>query len=76
MVYGLWVTKLVSEIVKLPAHRAGLPGNEISFLLCPFLPAGRQGPRLSRFGGTGHLPVKGLWLKDSIETCLSVTKLV
>jgi hypothetical protein len=21
--------------VKLPAHRAGLPGNEISFLLCP-----------------------------------------
>jgi hypothetical protein len=32
--------------VKLRAHRAGLPGNEISFLLCPFLPAGRQGPRL------------------------------
>ena len=26
--------------------------------LCPFLPAGRKGPRLSRFGGTGHVPAK------------------
>jgi hypothetical protein len=41
--------------MKPPAHRAGLPGHAvacrvrakvISFILCPFLPAGRQGPRL------------------------------
>jgi hypothetical protein len=36
---------------------AGLPEEEVSFILCPFLPAGRQGPRLSRFGGTGHISV-------------------
>jgi hypothetical protein len=69
--------------VKLPAHRAGpfdkahgpeqvegLPGKAYHFTLCPFLPAGRQGPRLSRFGGTGHVPVKyapiGLWNLDFI----------
>ncbi len=34
--------------MKPPAHRAGLPEKEVSFILCPFLPAGRQGPRLSR----------------------------
>ncbi len=52
--------------MKLHGHRPGLPGHvvasgkrakEISFQLCPFLPAGRQEPRLSRFGGKGHLPV-------------------
>ena len=56
--------------VKLPAHRAGLPGHpvasrmrakEVSFILCPFLPAGRQGPHLSRLSGTGHVPAN--WLK-------------
>jgi hypothetical protein len=24
--------------VKLPAHRAGLPGKEVSFILCPLTP--------------------------------------
>jgi len=28
-----------AKLVKLPAHRAALPGKEISFILCPFLPA-------------------------------------
>jgi len=31
------------EIVKLPAHRAGLPGNEISFLFVPLDPAYKAG---------------------------------
>jgi hypothetical protein len=43
--------------VKLPAHGAGLPGEEISFLLCPFLPAvGRD--RAYKAGLAGHVPVK------------------
>jgi hypothetical protein len=33
------------------AGTAGLPGEEVSFILCPR-------PRLSRFGGTGHVPAK------------------
>jgi hypothetical protein len=37
--------------VKLPAHRAGLPGNEISFLIVPLDPA-------YKVGLAGHLPVK------------------
>ncbi len=43
--------------MKLPVHYVGtgLPGNEISFLLCPSLPAGRQGPRLSRHRRDGPL---------------------
>jgi hypothetical protein len=53
--------------VKLPAHRAGLPEEEVSFILCPFLPAGRQGPRLSRFGGTGHVSVKLLVFESASE---------
>jgi hypothetical protein len=36
--------------VKLPAHRAGLPGNEISFLIMPPDPAYKAGL-------AGHLPV-------------------
>jgi len=57
--------------VKLPACGAGpfdrthgselveeLPGEEVSFILCPLLPAGRYGPRLCRFGGTGHVPAR------------------
>ena len=40
-----------------PEQVEGLPGKVYHFILCPFLPAGRQGPRLSRFGGTGHIPV-------------------
>jgi hypothetical protein len=39
--------------VKLPAHRAGLPGNEISFLFVPLDPAYKAGP-------AGHLPVKDM----------------
>gem|GEM_PF-6078265 len=31
--------------VKLPAHRAGLPGKEISFILCPLTPPTRRGLR-------------------------------
>jgi hypothetical protein len=52
------------HIVKLPAHpvrtgqaRRGFPERQFHFILCPFLPTGRQGPCLSRFGGTGHVPV-------------------
>jgi len=37
--------------VKLPAHRAGLPGNEISFLFVPLDPAYKAGL-------AGHLPAK------------------
>jgi hypothetical protein len=37
--------------VKLPAHRAGLPGNEISLLIVPLDPAYKAGL-------AGHLPVK------------------
>jgi hypothetical protein len=36
--------------VKLPAHRAGLPGKEISFLIVPLDPAYKAGL-------AGHLPV-------------------
>jgi hypothetical protein len=42
----------ILNIVKLPAHRAGLPGNEISFLFVPLEPAYKAGL-------AGHLPVKG-----------------
>jgi hypothetical protein len=31
--------------VKLPAHKAGLPGKEISFILCPITPPTRRGLR-------------------------------
>jgi hypothetical protein len=37
--------------VKLPAHRAGLPGKEMSFLIVPLDPAYKAGL-------AGHLPVK------------------
>ena len=43
--------------MKLSAHRAGLPGEEVSFILCPFLPAGRQEPRTNKAGFAGHVPV-------------------
>ena len=33
------------RIVKLPAHRAGLPGKEVSFILCPLTPPTRRGLR-------------------------------
>ena len=46
------------EIVKLRTHRWGFPARYFHFILCPSLPAGRHGPRLSRFGRTGHSPVK------------------
>jgi len=38
-------------IVKLPAHRAGLPGKEISLLIVPLDPAYKTGL-------AGHLPAK------------------
>jgi len=42
--------------VNLPVHRMGLPGNELSFLLCPFLPAAGRDPT-HRAGLVGHFPV-------------------
>jgi hypothetical protein len=39
--------------VKLPVHRAGLPGNEISFFIVPLDPAYKAGL-------AGHLPVDNL----------------
>ena len=39
--------------VKFPAHRAGLPGKDISFLFVPLDPAYKAGL-------AGHLPVKTL----------------
>ena len=42
-----------SSNVKLPAHRAGLPGNEILFLIVPLDPA-------YKMGLAGYLPVKYL----------------
>ena len=40
-----------NENLKLAAHRAGLPGNEILFLIVPLDPA-------YTVGLAGHLPVK------------------
>jgi hypothetical protein len=37
------ICSLSPEFVKLPAHRAGLPGKEISFILCPLTPPTRRG---------------------------------
>jgi hypothetical protein len=54
--------------VKLPAHRAGLPGMVYQLYLCPFLPAGRQGTRLSRFGETGHVPVKMFFIPEYMNS--------
>jgi hypothetical protein len=39
--------KIFRGNAKLPAHRAELPGKEVSFMLCPLTPP------ISRFGGTG-----------------------
>jgi len=39
------------------AGTVGLPGEEVSFILCPFLPAGRQGLHLPCSGEAGHVPV-------------------
>jgi hypothetical protein len=36
--------------VKLPAHGAGLPGEELSFILCPLTPP--------EAGLAGHVPAK------------------
>jgi len=38
--------------MKLPAHRAGLPGKEVSFILCPLtppIPLWRDGARSGQF---------------------------
>jgi hypothetical protein len=42
----------VLNIVKLPGHRPGLPGNVISFYIVPLDPAYKAGL-------AGHTPVKG-----------------
>jgi hypothetical protein len=57
----------VRQCVKLPANRAGLPGNEISFLIVPLDPAYKAGL-------TGHLPVqtkglKGCWECEDRRRC-------
>ena len=36
--------------MKLSAHGAGLPGKEVSFILCPLTPPTRR-------GSAGHVPV-------------------
>jgi len=47
-------------IVKLPAQRAGLPGNEISFLIVPLDPAYKAGV-------AGHLPAKSVVCSCSLR---------
>ncbi len=47
-------------IVKLPAHRAGLPGNEISFLIVPLDPAYKAGL-------AGHLQVNRKGMRDETQ---------
>jgi hypothetical protein len=56
-------------------------GRYFRFILCPFLPAGRQGPafkgRPPRAGLTGHLPVKGdALVKVPLETIARGSPLV
>jgi hypothetical protein len=46
--------------VKLPAHRAGLPGNEILFFIVPLDPAYKAGL-------AGHLPVKNRWQSKKLQ---------
>jgi 23S rRNA (uracil1939-C5)-methyltransferase len=43
---------LLLHLVKLPAHRAGLPGNDSLFHIVPLDPA------YPAIGGTGHVPAK------------------
>ena len=53
---------LVIRNVKLPAHRAGLPGKEFSFILCPLTPPTRRGLRgtfRSRFRRGDHFDPTG-----------------
>ena len=40
--------------MKLPAHRAGLPGNELSFVIVPLDPAYKAGLAGHRAGQTQH----------------------
>jgi len=40
---GFLIDLINDTIVKLPAHRAALPGNVMSFILCPFTPPTRRG---------------------------------
>jgi len=47
---GLRICDFSSPYVNLPAHRVGLPGNEISFFIVPLDPAYKAGL-------AGHLPV-------------------
>ncbi len=59
--------------MKLPAHRAGLPGNEISFLFVPLGPAYKAGlaghlPANDLMGGTSNhhslIDPDNLWLRS------------
>ena len=54
--------------MKLAAPGAALPGDVLSALLCPWL-------RLSRFGGTGHVPAQNFRMR-SFPTCLPVSRSV
>jgi hypothetical protein len=54
--------------VKLPAHRAGLPGEEVSFILCPLTPAYKAGL-------AGRVPVNlfnrlfSFFVKSNLRSC-------
>jgi uncharacterized protein Yka (UPF0111/DUF47 family) len=62
--------------LKLPTHSAGLPGNDLLFILCPFLPAGRQGPHPqggacgARSGHRGRSDMGWLTKKTGLEQFL------
>jgi hypothetical protein len=49
-----------TPFVKLPAQRAGLPGKEISFILCPLTPAYKA-------GFAGHVPVKNFRTQNYLQ---------
>ncbi len=50
------------DVMKLPAHRAALPGKEVSFILCPLTPAYKAGL-------AGHVPATPGW---RIVLCLFI----
>ena len=55
-------------LMKLPAHRAGLPEEEVSFILCPLTPPTRRGLR-------GTFRPKGMWREGDLSclvSCLNV----
>ena len=46
--------------MKLPAHRAGLPGKVLSFILCPLIPPTKRGLHAAQALALRavHVPVK------------------